>query len=299
LSRKLLSILGLILLACLLVGGLGTGGVYYWLYDLPQPKATSQQLFQGVSYERQVVQSPRPMVVHIVTVDLRADGIRLLVTPGEPRAAQSLKADTTSGFLQKYGVQLAVNGDGFTPWHSNSLFDYYPHVGDPITPVGFAASQGKVYSQGSGVEPVLYVSRTNRASFNNPTGAVYNAIAGNIMLVAGGRIQSELIQSVSGDIPQPRTALALDKSGRRLMIIVVDGRQPRYSQGATLDDLARIITAHGGFYGMNMDGGGSSTLVMEGKNGRPSLLNSPIDNHIPGRERPVGNHLGIFANTVD
>ena len=173
--------------------------------------------------------------------------------------------------------------------------DKVRHVGDPVAPVGFAASQGKIYSQGSGAEPVLYVSRTNRASFNNPTGAVYNAIAGNIMLVAGGKVMSELIQSVDGDVPQPRTALALDKSGRRLIIIVVDGRQPRYSQGATLAELAGIIAQHGGFYGMNMDGGGSTALVMAAKNGRPRLLNSPIDNRIPGRERPVGNHLGIFA----
>jgi hypothetical protein len=288
-------ILGMIVLACLLVGGLGAGAVYYWLYDRPQPKAASQQLFQGVSYERQVIKSPRPMVVHVVTVDLKANGVRLLVTPGKPNAEEPLQARTTSGFLQEFGVQVAVNGDGFTPWYSNSLFNYYPHVGEPVTPVGFAASQGKVYSQGTGAEPVLYISRTNRASFNNPIGAVYNAIAGNIMLVAGGRIQSELIQSVSGDVPQPRTALALDKSGRRLMLIVVDGRQPSYSQGATLEDLAGIITDHGGFFGMNLDGGGSSTLVMEGKSGRPRLLNSPIDNQIPGRERPVGNHLGIFA----
>lgn len=294
--RKVISILGLFILACLVVG---VGGVFYWLYDRPQPKPSSQQLFQGVSYERQVTKSPRPMVVHIVAVDLRAEGVRLLVTPGDPQAERPLKARTTSSFLKEFGVQVAVNGDGFTPWHSNSLFDYYPHVGDRVAPVGYAASQGKVYSQGTGAEPVLYISRTNRASFNNPTGAVYNAIAGNIMLVAGGRVQSELIQSVDGDVPQPRTALALDKSGRRLLIFVVDGRQPRYSQGATLAELAEIIAAHGGYFGMNMDGGGSSTLVMEGRSSKPRLLNSPIDNRIPGRERPVGNHLGIFANAVE
>lgn len=47
---------------------------------------------------------------------------------------------------------------------------------------------------------------------------------------------------------------------------------------------------------MNLDGGGSTTLVMEGDNGQPVLLNSPIDSRIPGRERAVANHLGIFAS---
>ena len=50
----------------------------------------------------------------------------------------------------------------------------------------------------------------------------------------------------------------------------------------------------GAFAAMSLDGGGSSTLVIEGQDGKPRILNSPIDNYIPGRERPVGNHLGIY-----
>jgi len=46
---------------------------------------------------------------------------------------------------------------------------------------------------------------------------------------------------------------------------------------------------------MNMDGGGSSTLVMRNPLGIVRVINSPIQTGIPGRERPVGNHLGIFA----
>jgi len=34
---------------------------------------------------------------------------------------------------------------------------------------------------------------------------------------------------------------------------------------------------------------------MQRRDGRPVQLNSPIDNRIPGRERPVANHLGIYA----
>ena len=46
---------------------------------------------------------------------------------------------------------------------------------------------------------------------------------------------------------------------------------------------------------MSLDGGGSSAMVSEGKDGGAVLLNSPIDSYIPGRERPVGNHLGIYV----
>jgi hypothetical protein len=46
---------------------------------------------------------------------------------------------------------------------------------------------------------------------------------------------------------------------------------------------------------INLDGGGSSTLVIENVQGRPQILNAPIHASIPGVERPVGNHLGVWV----
>ena len=46
---------------------------------------------------------------------------------------------------------------------------------------------------------------------------------------------------------------------------------------------------------MSLDGGGSSTMVTQGEDGNPIILNSPIDHYIPGTERPVGTHLGIYV----
>ena len=76
--------------------------------------------------------------------------------------------------------------------------------------------------------------------------------------------------------------------------MVIDGRQPFYSEGATFADLAELMIEQGAFAAMSLDGGGSSTLVIEGENGNPKILNSPIDNYIPRRERTVGNHLWIY-----
>ena len=283
----------LLILVCLLVSITILGGLFgfNWLslVPRPQPKSVTQSPFQGITYQREVRASPRPMVIHVVTVDLRVSGIRLLVTPGDPKAERSLKARTTSRFLDEFGVQVAINGGGFTPWYSNNLLDYYPHSGDPVEPIGFAASQGTVYSEDSEDQPVLYISRTNQARFGSPTGKIYNAISGNLMILQDGNILPDLESQT-----QPRTAIGVDKRGKGLVLVVVDGRQPGYSEGATLEELASILIEHGAYTGMNLDGGGSSTLVME-RGGRPAVLNSPINNGIPGRERPVGNHLGIFV----
>jgi exopolysaccharide biosynthesis protein len=237
------------------------------------------------------------MVIHVVTVDTKASDVSFLVTPPDTDSDQPLNARTTSEFLNEFNVQIAVNGDGFSPWWSNSPADYYPHVGDPITPLGFSASNGNVYWKGEnledvGIEPTLYISRRNALSFNNRPGNVYNAISGDRMLVE----KADIVPGLDDEELDPRTAIGINRNGRYLYVVVVDGRQPFYSSGATFQELAEIFKAQGAYFAMAMDGGGSSTLVVEGKDGLPDIMNSPIDNYIPGRERPVGNHLGILVN---
>jgi len=284
----------MIFLAVVTLGIFGAGS-WLWIKFRPQPAPTQEMIFQGVEYIREVRISPRPMVIHVIKVDLKAEGIRTLVTPGDPKAELPLNAQTTSQFLEGYALQVAVNGDGFTPWHSNSLWDYYPHAGDPVDSIGFAVSRGEAYADVEKGHPILYLTSNNKARFNAPFGNTYNAISGSEMLVRNG----QALKNINENDPQPRSAVALNQSARFLIFVVVDGRQPGYSMGATLAELAEIIISHGGFNAMNLDGGGSSTLVKEGFLGQADVLNSPIDNQILGRERAVANHLGIWAKPLE
>ena len=108
-------------------------------------------------------------------------------------------------------------------------------------------------------------------------------------------LKGERVPDLDDSEVEPRTAIGINRNGRYLYIVVVDGRQPLYSQGATFAELADLLIDQGAFMAMSLDGGGSSTLVMEGEDGLPKILNTPIDHYIPGRERPVGNHLGIYV----
>ncbi len=74
---------------------------------------------------------------------------------------------------------------------------------------------------------------------------------------------------------------------------MVDGRQPGYSEGATLPEMGNLLKAHGAYTGINMDGGGSSTMAIMGILGAPYVLNSPVEGGIRGNEAAVANHLGI------
>jgi hypothetical protein len=254
----------------------------------PAPVPAKHTYYDGaVIYHRRVYYLPHLAIAHVLTVDTKASGLRLLVTPPDNSQGAPLNARTTSQFLREYGLQFAINGDGFYPWWSRGPLDFYPLAGDPVTPNGFAAFKGEIYADGG--EPVLFIGRRNTLSFRKP-GRIFNAIAGDRYLLLGG----EIVEGVDDGAREPRTAIGFNKNGRWLYLVVVDGRQPFYSDGVTFLELAKILKAHGAYFGMSMDGGGSSTMVKAGKDGEPVLLNSPIDQRLPGRERPVANHLGIY-----
>ncbi len=286
-SRRKFSFL--LIMLCLFVAA-------YALYDRgrPAPVSKKTELFEGVTYYRDVQYLPRPMIAHVLVIDVNTAGLKFLVTPPDANGDMPLVARTTSDFLTDYDLQIAINGDGFVPWWSHAPWDYYPHVGDPVTPLGLTASRGKVYAYDSvedeGLEPTLYFGRKNQLVFNIQPDKTYNALSGDRMVVFNG----EPVPGLDEEELDPRTAIGKDKSGRHLILVVVDGRQPFYSMGATFTELAGLLIEYGAYEGMNLDGGGSSTMVIEGGIDKPIILNSPIDNYIPGRERPVANHLGIY-----
>ncbi len=270
----------------------------YFIFTLgrPAPVPVKRELFDGVTYHRVIRYLPHAMIAHVLVIDTKVKGMQFIVTPPQENVeGGAIEAQTTSQFLEKFDLQIAVNGDGFFPWWSHSPVDYYPHVGDPVTPNGVAASYGKVYADGLQdirPEPTIYISRRGDISFNRAPNKIFDALSGDRMLILSGDVISDLNEKVL----QPRTALGINQNGRWLYLIVVDGRQPFYSMGATYKELAELLKSFGAFNAMSLDGGGSSTMVIQGANGQPVILNSPIDNYIPGRERPVANHFGIYLN---
>jgi hypothetical protein len=273
------------------------GGFFFWRDHRPQPENARVELFDGIIYLRDVRQQPRPLIIHVVQIDLDTPGLSFLVTPSDPVDGHEVRAQTTSHFLTTHDLQLAVNGDFFWPWWYHTIFDYYPHDGDPTDVNGFAASRGSIYSEQKWDDPrpTLFLSQDNRAGFDRPIGAVYNAISGLPLIVEDGQLSDQIKPDEYYAGVHPRSAVGLDRERRTLLLFVIDGRQPNYSEGVTLPELAQIAIEHGANIALNLDGGGSSTLVIEDQAGRPQILNSPIHASIPGMERPVGNQLGVWV----
>jgi len=90
--------------------------------------------------------------------------------------------------------------------------------------------------------------------------------------------------SIQGD--QPRTAIGVVDTNR-LVLVVVDGRSPGYSEGVTLTELAEIMAGLGASTAYNLDGGGSSTLYYDGE-----VVNDPLGR---GTERGTSDILYIVG----
>ena len=84
----------------------------------------------------------------------------------------------------------------------------------------------------------------------------------------------------------PRSGIGFSADSTRVFFIVVDGRQ-RFSAGMTLPEFADLMIRLGVAQGLNLDGGGSSTLVVD-----QAVVNSPSD---PSGERPVGNAMVLVG----
>jgi exopolysaccharide biosynthesis protein len=84
----------------------------------------------------------------------------------------------------------------------------------------------------------------------------------------------------------PRTAVGYSKDGKRVYLMVVDGRQTNFSVGATTGHLGDILKSLGAYTGVNLDGGGSSAMVVNGV-----TANRPSD----GSERTVANGMMVVT----
>ena len=294
------------------LSAIGLPAIAYGGLLLSRPPRTplSQALFAGIEYRRQARRAPRPLMVHIVKIDLRAPGIAIITTPPKARrAAQPSNerphypfiARTTSDFLETTGAQLAINGSFFFPFHAKTPWSYYPQTGEPVAIVGQSIVDGVSISPPRTDWGVLCIGSDRRAAIARTAcpPATRQALAGrDILFAAGSSFERE--EGRGRDRAFPRTAVATGARGEILWLIVVDGRQPGYSEGATLADLAAIARELGATAALNLDGGGSTTLAIarNSLNASAKVLNSPIHTRIPRRERPVANHLGIYARPI-
>ena len=251
-------------------------------------------LYQGIDFSTGTISGPDASVAYALRIDLTAPGVGFFTTP--KGGSLNTVSETTSQFLERSGVQVAINANFFAP-----CCDAFPEY---KTVIGLAVSDGVVVApptSGAGNSNVaLLLSQQNQATIATTTTSmdlsnVFNAVAGSAIIVQNGiNIGAQSPNEGDPTNPNPRTDVGVSQDGRFLYLVAIDGRQPGYSVGTTASETADLMIGFGAYTAMNLDGGGSTAVVQSNGSGGAIDLNRPSG----GTERFDANALGVFAQPL-
>src|SRR5436190_3036316 len=262
----------------------------------------------------------RLQVVNCVRVDLTDPDVQFFTTPRASNYVAELRetySQTVSNFLQVNGLQVAINANFY-----NTAVGYDPITNGVASQVyGLQICTGSVvsvpdYGPDSNNRSVSMLFTANKSPFlvlaNGPPGTntegIYTSISGYYPVLTNGVILGEALRTLYPDSTihdiHPRTVFGLSENRRYLYLMIIDGRQgaaqftdQTYSDGATDADMGFWLLQFGASDGINMDGGGSSSMYMADCAARPMPLghSSYTSYHY---ERNIGSHFGVYAPPV-
>src|SRR5687768_7000802 len=221
--------------------------------------------FRGVTHIERTETSPRLVVMHIVQIDLSDPGISFLTTPGNGAAPGEFTGQKTSTFVSTNNLQIGINADFFSSAGTGPNGEIYRNVshiaasnGSQISPWsgGGSTREGGMNLSQTNVPTLIRPLNVNQSNYlTNPPLTVYNAVGGNERMIQAGTV-------IATDTTlHPRTCIGYDASNR-LYLFTVDGRQPGYSDGMNLVEIANFMkTEYAVTNLLNLDGGGSTTMV--------------------------------------
>jgi hypothetical protein len=293
----------------------------------PGPACTLQrhglvEIFRGVLSGSAIATcGTATSTVHLIRVDLATPGLSFTTSGSANGGPGPFTQELPTAFLQRTKTQVAFNANLFT---NCCCYDVPANQPVQTNLVGLEISGGQILSQVQAIPPSLPgncgAATTGAYPFDHSLlvrgkalrieqfekGAQPQAdaaVTGSHVLVSGGQNKAPPNNSGSFYGPTARTLVGLGADNGVLWIAAVDGYAP--SQGVTLWQGAQIMLALDAASAINLDGGGSTSLAIEGGDGMPRLLNVPKDNAGSGAscsfmvgdrcERYVGVSFGIKA----
>ena len=265
--------------------------------------ASPVALRDGVTARAYALEDPRTMKAYVIRVDLATPGIEFAATERADGWGERMvdvtnqicrvetRRETTADFMLRRradgrNVDIAFNT---TPWEPFPA----PKGNDFADPLGLCVTDGETVSL-TDTHPVFVVRKDGTAEIlSKPPADSIGDIAfaaGAYDLILSNGVDVVSVNRDENEGCHPRLALGLTADRKILVILAVDGRQPGYSEGAEMSDLRRILRGEGVADAVNMDGGGSTSLVVwDCKTDRPLMLNR----HAHGRVRANAVNFGV------
>ena len=234
----------------------------------------------GLEYHLKELKDPRPNRVHVLRVDLTNQAIRPKVMIGVDPDGEGPAETSLTDPRKLADDPMVLAFINTNPWDSfadsSGKKNRKWFEGQPVDISGLAVS-GYVARSPSPVHSAsVWVSERGRGFIGKAPG-VESAVE---VMTGFQSIVSEGSLAVGrSDDRHPRTAIGVAHEGTVMWLVVVDGRQERYSEGMSVYELGEIMLELGCWNAVNMDGGGSSIMGLVDATGRIRVVNSPSDRH--------------------
>ncbi|MEO0651040.1 MAG: phosphodiester glycosidase family protein, partial [Planctomycetota bacterium] len=243
----------------------------------------------------------RPQRIYAARVDLLGPAVEFFVTPSNGDAPLETQSQRATEFLNEFDQSIAINTAFFGPCCS--------FIPEPKDVIGLSVSEGQEVSPfklpGAGAGSVVLVIRDDNSAEIFTTDApvdlsgIDSAMAGSDFIVEGGlNVGAEHISSADPFNLNPRTCAGLSADGRWLYLVVFDGRQPGVSNGVTVIEAGDWMRVLGSEVALNLDGGGSTTLVAATPQGA-QVINDPVNAGQVDVQRLNASHLGVTAPALE
>lgn len=170
--------------------------------------------------------------------------------------------------------------------------DYRHNIG--FAPRGLCIKEGKVLMEANGQDffAELFdgsLVMAEDSEYQNYEGKIKTAVSGSGILIRDGIIATTDYSSEFSITRHPRTAVGIRADGS-VILMVVDGRQEKFSNGASFADLIELFVSLNCENAMNLDGGGSSTIAFGDATKGFEVKNKPC--YVSQRKNP--NHLLVI-----
>lgn len=248
-------------------------------------------VYKGVDVVTYEVAEPL-MKVSAARIDTTAPGVKFKASrPNknfQPEVRETTR-QTTAGFLQKERLAVAVNGNFYNPFNSETIST----PGDSNL-IGLGVSDGFIESAPDKNYPSFVVKKNRKVDIRaygpeDDLSDIEQAVSGNVIILKDGEFVAGADKSV-----HPRTAIGYSEDKRYVYMMTIDGRQPGYSVGANYEQLATQMKYLGAHTALNLDGGGSTTFVLRDDEFQPVVINRPC-NGTKDRLRFNANGIGVKA----
>ena len=230
----------------------------------------------GITYSLEVKTKPRPLRVHRLKIDLahkKTEVACALVEDPDGEGPATTKLTPPVKLAERTRAIALVNAN---PWQS--LVDKWGNRHTnwsedlPVEVLGLVVSDGKMRNAYSPRYCAFWVDRAKKPHVGRApkTGQASVGVAGFRRLLNVGRNVHKPTKEM-----HPRTAVGFDAEGRFLHLVVVDGRQPGRSEGMNCFELAEYMKGLGCHAAVNLDGGGSSVMILSDRKGARRVVNRP------------------------